>query len=105
KLAGRVLTGFPDTFDGAKEELVGNPVRAEIAAIPPPAQRFADRGDALRVLVLGGSQGARALNEAVPAAIAALRKPIRTEVRHQCGERAVDAAKLAYAQAGVTASI
>lgn len=105
KLAGRVLTGFPDTFHGVNEELVGNPVRAEIAAIAPPAQRFADRGEALRVLVLGGSQGARALNEAVPVAIATLPTSIRTEVRHQCGERAVEAATLAYAQAGVTASI
>ena len=106
RLADRVLTGFPDTFRHGREELVGNPVRAAIAALPAPAERFAGRDGNLRILVLGGSQGARALNEAVPAALAILcGRGIGCEVRHQCGARQLDAATHAYAQAGVEASI
>ena len=83
KVARRVMTGFPGAFP-SREEVVGNPVRDEIAALPPPAERFAGRSGPLRVLVLGGSQGARALNLAVPKAIAAL--PAGSiDLRHQCG--------------------
>lgn len=105
KLAARVLTGFPDTFPGAGEEVVGNPVRAEIAAVAPPPQRFAGRDGPLRLLVLGGSQGARALNTAVPKALAAWRGTIDFEVRHQCGEQLRDEAVAAYADAGIAASV
>lgn len=102
--ARRVLTGFPQTFAGDREEVVGNPVRAQIAAVAMPAQRFAERSDELRLLVLGGSQGARALNAAVPQA---LRGPDAQawRVRHQCGEKLRGEAQRAYADAGVDASI
>ncbi|QSX78556.1 undecaprenyldiphospho-muramoylpentapeptide beta-N-acetylglucosaminyltransferase [Agrilutibacter solisilvae] len=103
RLARRVLTGFPQTFPG--EEVVGNPVRAEIAAIAEPVQRFAQRQGPLRLLVLGGSQGARALNAAVPKALASLRAAHAFEVRHQCGEKLRADALQAYSQAGVEASI
>ena len=103
RFARRVLSGFPQTF--AREEVVGNPVRAEIARVPSPEQRFAGREGPLRMLVLGGSQGARALNGAVPRALAALPPAIRFEVRHQCGEKLREDAVRAYAEAGVTASI
>jgi UDP-N-acetylglucosamine--N-acetylmuramyl-(pentapeptide) pyrophosphoryl-undecaprenol N-acetylglucosamine transferase len=104
RFARRVLTGFPQTFGGAREELAGNPVRAGIAAMPPPAQRFAARGDGpLRLLVLGGSQGARALNDAVPRALAA--SGVQAQVRHQCGEKLRDEAVQAYAKAGIVASV
>ena len=87
--ADRVLTGFPDTFRG--EQVVGNPVRTAIAGLPEPGQRFAGRTGPLRVLVLGGSQGARALNRAVPVAVAELRGRIPgCEVRHQCGEKQLE---------------
>ena len=103
KCAQRVMTGFPGAFPG-REELVGNPVRDEIAAVAPPAERLAGRDGALRLLVLGGSQGARALNLALPKAVAALHgAPI--EVRHQCGEKMRDEAVNAYAEAGVEASV
>jgi UDP-N-acetylglucosamine--N-acetylmuramyl-(pentapeptide) pyrophosphoryl-undecaprenol N-acetylglucosamine transferase len=72
---------------------VGNPVRAEIAAIAPPEARFAGREGPLRLLVLGGSQGARALNGAVPRAIASLPRNLRFDVRHQCGEKMRDEAR------------
>ena len=103
RCAQRVMTGFPGAFPGT-EVLVGNPVREEIAAIAPPAQRFAGHEGAMRLLVLGGSQGARALNLALPKAVAAL-QDIQIEVRHQCGEKMRDEAINAYAQAGVEASV
>lgn len=103
RFARHVLTGFPQTF--ANEIVVGNPVRGEIAAVPSPEDRFAGREGPLRILVLGGSQGARALNAAVPKALASLPCGIAFEVRHQCGERLHDDAVRAYAEAGVKASI
>lgn len=101
--ARRVLTGFPDSFPG-KETVVGNPVRSVISGIAPPAQRFAEVSPRLRVLVLGGSQGARALNVALPKALAQL-QGVDCDVRHQCGEKMRDDAERAYADAGVVASI
>jgi UDP-N-acetylglucosamine--N-acetylmuramyl-(pentapeptide) pyrophosphoryl-undecaprenol N-acetylglucosamine transferase len=103
RFARRVLCGFPDAFPG-KETVVGNPVRSVIAQVPPPNERFIGRGGAMRVLVLGGSQGARALNEAVPKAIAQL-QGAGIEVRHQCGEKLRDDTARAYAAAGVQTSI
>ena len=101
--ARRVLTGFPDAFPG-KETVVGNPVREVIAQLAPPRERFAGRSDTLHVLVLGGSQGARALNDAVPQALRQL-QGAQIEVRHQCGEKMRDEALRAYKAAGVVASV
>ena len=101
KVARQVLVGFPQTF--ARETLVGNPVRAQIAQVAPPAQRDLGHGGALRLLVLGGSQGARALNNAVPQAVAALGLPV--EILHQAGEKMLDDARRAYADAGVPATV
>jgi UDP-N-acetylglucosamine--N-acetylmuramyl-(pentapeptide) pyrophosphoryl-undecaprenol N-acetylglucosamine transferase len=101
--ARRVLTGFPQTFKHVREEVVGNPVRADIASLPSPTDRFRQRNGAMRILVLGGSQGARALNSAVPHALAALRGTV--EVRHQCGEKLREEAALAYAGARIVASV
>jgi UDP-N-acetylglucosamine--N-acetylmuramyl-(pentapeptide) pyrophosphoryl-undecaprenol N-acetylglucosamine transferase len=100
-VARQVLVGFPQTF--ANETLVGNPVRAQIAQVVPPAQRDFHHGGALRLLVLGGSQGARALNNAVPQAIAALGQPV--DVLHQAGEKLLDDARKAYVDAGVAARV
>jgi UDP-N-acetylglucosamine--N-acetylmuramyl-(pentapeptide) pyrophosphoryl-undecaprenol N-acetylglucosamine transferase len=101
KLARQVLVGFPQTF--RTETLVGNPVREAIAQVPGPAQRDFDHGGALRLLVLGGSQGARALNHAVPLAVAATGLPM--DVLHQAGEKMLDDARQAYADAGVVARV
>ena len=108
RLARRVLTGFPQTF-ARREEHVGNPVRAEIAAIAPPERRLPrhDHGShdgRMRLLVLGGSQGARALNDAVPRALATL-PATSFDVRHQCGAVLEAEARAAYADAGVDASV
>ena len=97
--AERVLTGFPDTF--RDERVVGNPVRTVIAQVAPPEQRFAGREGPLRLLVLGGSQGARALNRGMPPALEGLRGRIGgCEVRHQCGEKQLDDTLKAYRDAG-----
>ncbi len=104
RLATRVLEAFPGTFPPARGALsTGNPVRAEIAALPSPATRFAGRSGPLRLLVLGGSLGAAALNATVPAAAARL--PGQLAIRHQCGRRQMDEARRAYAEAGVTAEL
>lgn len=100
KLAQRVLLGFDGALHGG--DTVGNPVRAAFAALPAPAERYAQRSGAIRVLVVGGSQGARALNEWVPRVLATL--PRQLLVRHQ-GGRTVEVAEHAYAEAGVEARI
>ncbi len=104
RFARRVLTGFPGSF-ATGEEPVGNPVRAEIAAIAPPQERLAGRSGPLRLLVLGGSQGARALNNAVPKALAALGSDVAVQVRHQSGEKLHAEALQAYADNGVSADV
>ncbi|RYZ74669.1 MAG: undecaprenyldiphospho-muramoylpentapeptide beta-N-acetylglucosaminyltransferase [Lysobacteraceae bacterium] len=103
RFARRILTGFPGSF-ASREEAVGNPVRAEIAALGAPAQRLAGRSGPLRLLVLGGSQGARVLNTALPQALASLPQDL-VQVRHQCGEKLREEAVRSYAEAGVSASV
>ncbi|MUV13800.1 undecaprenyldiphospho-muramoylpentapeptide beta-N-acetylglucosaminyltransferase [Lysobacter sp. HX-5-24] len=105
RMARRVLTGFPNTFaNSVIAEVVGNPVREEIAAVQPPQLRMARGNGRMRLLVLGGSQGARALNMAVPKALQAINDPM-IEVRHQCGEKLRADADAAYAQAGIAARV
>ena len=121
RFAQRVLTGFPQTFEGVDADTVGNPVRDTITALPPPARRFQMRSGAVQLLVLGGSQGARALNTAVPKALAAIAEAnaqentqentqanqggVHIQVRHQCGEKLREEAEQAYAQAGIEAGV
>jgi UDP-N-acetylglucosamine--N-acetylmuramyl-(pentapeptide) pyrophosphoryl-undecaprenol N-acetylglucosamine transferase len=93
----KVMQAFPGTLKGA--EWTGNPVRAEIGALPAPEERFRGRSGPLRILVVGGSLGAQALNEMVPQAIALLTDKPR--VVHQAGEKHFDALKGHYAAAGV----
>lgn len=100
--ANRVLQAFPHALKGGAT--VGNPVRAGFSAVPEPAVRFAGREGRLRLLVLGGSQGALALNERVPQALALLPPEQRPQVRHQAG-RTIERAEQAYRQAGVEAGI
>ncbi|HWS27663.1 MAG TPA: undecaprenyldiphospho-muramoylpentapeptide beta-N-acetylglucosaminyltransferase [Xanthomonadales bacterium] len=100
KLAQRVLTGFPGVFAG-RGRWVGNPVRAEIAALPAPAERLANRSGPMRVLVIGGSQGAAALNRLLPQTLALMPAGERPEIWHQCGARLIDDAKLGYRKAGI----
>lgn len=101
RFARKVLTGFPGAFP-PPSEAVGNPVRDAIAALPDPVRRLQGRTGAVRVLVLGGSQGARGLNLAVPKALAGW---MNLEIRHQCGEKLVDEARAAYAVSKLNARI
>ena len=106
RLARVVLQAFPGSFNSSvRAETVGNPVREDIAAVPGPDQRYADRDGPLRLLVLGGSQGALALNRTVPQAIARLPAASRPVVRHQCGSATLERAREAYEDAGVDADI
>ena len=103
-LARHVLAAFPGAFPrGVDARVVGNPVRADIVAQPPPAERFARREGAVRVLVVGGSLGAARFNTVVPFAIRESGLALR--VRHQAGERGIDAARAAYAEAKVAADV
>ena len=99
RVADRVLTGFPDAFQ--KAAWVGNPVRAEIAEVAPPTERFDGREGPLRILVVGGSLGAAALNEAVPAALGRLPVEHRPSVVHQAGEKQIERLRMAYSRARV----
>jgi UDP-N-acetylglucosamine--N-acetylmuramyl-(pentapeptide) pyrophosphoryl-undecaprenol N-acetylglucosamine transferase len=104
--ADRILLGFPDAFRGRHARKVlwtGNPLRAAIAGVPPPDVRFAGRTGPLSLLVVGGSLGAAALNERVPAALALLPADARPHVVHQAGEKHIEALRAAYAAAGVAA--
>ena len=105
KRADLVLQAFPKTFASALEPVtVGNPVRTEIAALPVPEERYAQRSGPLQILVVGGSLGALALNSIVPKALAQL--PAEGfVVRHQAGEKTLAQAQQAYADAGVTAEV
>jgi UDP-N-acetylglucosamine--N-acetylmuramyl-(pentapeptide) pyrophosphoryl-undecaprenol N-acetylglucosamine transferase len=106
-LAREVLTAFPAAFAGnRKARLIGNPVRADIAAMPAPQIRFAGRNGPFRLLVVGGSLGAMRLNQAMPQALAKLAASgLHIEVRHQSGEKHIDAAKAAYSEAGVQGEV
>jgi UDP-N-acetylglucosamine--N-acetylmuramyl-(pentapeptide) pyrophosphoryl-undecaprenol N-acetylglucosamine transferase len=98
-VADRVMVAFPGTLKNA--EWTGNPVRAEIARIPAPEERFANRQGPLRLLIVGGSLGAQALNEAVPHALAQMPAHERPQVVHQSGERHLEALRASYSAAGV----
>ncbi len=99
RLARVVLQAFPGSFHSSvNAETVGNPVRDDIAAVAEPARRYADRDGPLRLLVLGGSQGALVLNRTVPAALALLPGNVQPVVRHQCGSKMLAAASDAYAE-------
>lgn len=107
RIARLVLEGFPGSFPpGVRTHCIGNPVRREIAALPAPESRFAVRSGVIRLLIIGGSLGARRLNSSVPRAIALLqRQGHRFEVWHQAGERGIEEARAEYSLAGVSGRV
>lgn len=102
-IADRVFTAFPGVFKTA--EWVGNPLREAFVRQHPPAMRFAGRTGPLRVLVVGGSLGAKALNDIVPQALALIPAGQRPLVTHQSGAKQIEALRANYDAAGVTAEL
>ncbi len=102
-VADRVFAAFPNVLK--KGEWVGNPLRTEFLNLPVPEQRFAGRSGPLKVLVVGGSLGARALNTVVPQALALIPEAQRPVVTHQAGEKQIDELRANYAAAGVQATL
>ncbi len=106
--ARRVTFGFDGAAAkevGAKAVVTGNPVREEIEAIAAPEVRFAARSGSLRLLVVGGSLGAKVLNECVPEALALMPSEARPQVTHQTGESAAEGVRAAYAGHAVAATV
>jgi UDP-N-acetylglucosamine--N-acetylmuramyl-(pentapeptide) pyrophosphoryl-undecaprenol N-acetylglucosamine transferase len=102
-VADRVFTAFPNVL--GKADWIGNPMRAAFLEQPPPQQRFQGRSGPLKVLVVGGSLGARALNDIVPKALALMPDGQRPQVLHQSGARQIDELRANYAAAGVQAEL
>ena len=100
-VADKVATGFPEVLKNSV--WTGNPVRPEIAALAPPAERFAEHQGALRLLVIGGSLGAQILNEMVPQGLALLGASDQPLIVHQAGEKHLEALQANYAAVGVQA--
>jgi UDP-N-acetylglucosamine--N-acetylmuramyl-(pentapeptide) pyrophosphoryl-undecaprenol N-acetylglucosamine transferase len=106
KFSSHVLQAFPSTWpEKMKAITCGNPVRDDLVAILPPEQRLSGREGKLRLLITGGSQGARALNEFLPSAVARLPSNLAIEVRHQAGKGRAQETAQAYEQAGVQAEV
>lgn len=106
RIADRVLTTFPSAFGEATAVIwTGNPVREEIAALAPPENRYAARAGQLRLLVIGGSQGAQVLNSVVPDALALIAPAARPRVTHQAGAANHDAVRDRYQARGVDATV
>lgn len=101
KLAGRIVTGFPDVLSGGT--WLGNPLRPQMIGQPLPAERFAGREDRLRLLVIGGSLGAQALNEIIPQGLALIPEAERPQVIHQAGEKHLAQLEANYAAVGIRA--
>ena len=106
KVSKRILEGFPQTFaQQDKVTPVGNPVRKEISEITAPKERLATHGGASRLLIIGGSLGAQALNEVVPQALAEMNVDARPVVRHQAGSGKDESTKNIYKKLGVEAEV
>ena len=103
QLADRVFTAFPGVFKIG--QWVGNPLRRAFTEQAAPAERFAGRSGPLRVLVVGGSLGAKALNDIVPQALALMPEATRPQVIHQSGAKQIDALRANYSAAGVQAEL
>tara|TARA_R110001599_G_scaffold64023_3_gene179177 strand:- start:818781 stop:819869 length:1089 start_codon:yes stop_codon:yes gene_type:complete len=106
-IARRVLFGFPADFGKAADKalVTGNPVRAEISTLGAPSARYVNRFGPLKILVVGGSLGAKVLNDALPAALALIPVEQRPLVTHQSGKKNIEALRSNYAQVRVEAEV
>lgn len=105
RFATKVFQAFPETFAGKKVLTTGNPVRKEIYALGEPEQRLINRTGQLQILILGGSQGAVALNELVPEAFALLKGKVDFSIRHQAGGKNLEKTKAVYQSHQVDADV
>lgn len=106
KIATRILQAFPNAFkQSSKVYHTGNPVRQSILSLEKPEQRYASRPDPIRILIVGGSLGAQALNETVPSAIALLEADHNVEVWHQAGKQKLNATQEKYNSEKVKAKV
>ncbi|MBS3803946.1 MAG: undecaprenyldiphospho-muramoylpentapeptide beta-N-acetylglucosaminyltransferase [Oleiphilaceae bacterium] len=106
RFADTVLEAFPNSFGAdTVTRCTGNPVRSDVAALAPPDERLAGRTGPARLLVIGGSLGALAINQCLPEALAKLTTDVRPEVRHQCGERHLQITRETYEANNVEAQI
>jgi UDP-N-acetylglucosamine--N-acetylmuramyl-(pentapeptide) pyrophosphoryl-undecaprenol N-acetylglucosamine transferase len=104
RFASSVFTGFPSP-NYPKYIYSGNPVRADIASLPPPQERLAQRSGSIRLLIIGGSQGSLSFNQIIPQALALLPAEKRPEVWHQAGKPYLTTAQQAYKDAKITARV
>jgi UDP-N-acetylglucosamine--N-acetylmuramyl-(pentapeptide) pyrophosphoryl-undecaprenol N-acetylglucosamine transferase len=106
RLSKKILQAFPGTWPATlRPETCGNPVRATVAELPAPASRMAGRHGAIRILITGGSQGARALNQNVPAALGRLASGAEFAIRHQAGRGSADQTAAVYRSHGLDADV
>ncbi|QGN93466.1 undecaprenyldiphospho-muramoylpentapeptide beta-N-acetylglucosaminyltransferase [Piscirickettsia salmonis] len=107
RFAKRVLTGFPNVLVQQGGIYVGNPIRQEIASIIPPVERYSQRDGPMRILVIGGSLGARTLNELLPQVLGNLlgQNQEKLVVRHQTGKENVIAVQQAYNAVNISADV
>lgn len=103
KIATRVMSGFPGVLKGA--EWCGNPVRDSIAELPEPQARYSARSGVLNVLVVGGSLGAKAINECLPQALFCMPQEIEPKVIHQTGKKNFEEVQELYHSAGIAAEV
>lgn len=103
QVADRIFTAYPNALP--KGEWIGNPLRADFVNKPAPAERYAGRSGPLRLLVVGGSLGAQALNQVVPQALALIPEAQRPQVTHQSGAKQIEDLRARYAAAGVVAAL
>ncbi len=105
--ARKILFGFPSAVGNAagKAVVTGNPVRADILQLPEPEARYPQRTGPLQLLIVGGSLGAKALNDCLPAAIALMAPAQRPRITHQSGKQHIDALRASYAQLGIDAEV
>ena len=106
RISKRVLQAFPGTWpESSKVITCGNPVRRDVVELDAPDVRMRDRSGPIRILITGGSQGARALNQSVPEALAHLTSKLSFEVRHQAGKRDLEETTAAYTKHGIQAEV
>lgn len=103
KISRRILLAFPGTIKNGV--CIGNPVRKEIDALTPPEERLKKRSGAIRLLIIGGSRGALAINELVPSALGLISKNTAINVWHQAGQGKDQATRLAYKKLGIQAKV